>query len=256
MKIQNLLNRPKERLALTPHPILGKKTDSEATVYVYEEIGGWGLNALDFSKEISALDVDTIHLRINSPGGDVFAARAMQTTLKQHKAKVIAHIDGFAASAASYLMLAADEIEIADGGFIMIHNAATGIDIYGYFMADDLLNLMVEIDKEVDLLTKVDESILNDFVKKTGKTIDQFRQWMKDTTWFTAQEALEAGLVDRVYDGEKVENKWDFSGYQNCPEPLKNITKQEQEPKADEIQPKPAVDTSALLRRLELELQY
>ena len=99
----------------------------EATVYIYDVIGGdWGgVGARDFVPQLVALDVDTIHLRINSPGGDVFEGRTIATALAQHPAKVIAHIDGQAASAATYVALAADEVEIAEGGFFMIHNAWT-----------------------------------------------------------------------------------------------------------------------------------
>jgi len=244
--------RPKLRQMLKNTPIVGKKADKEATLYIYDEISNssyWGVNASDFVKEVMALgDVETIHLRINSPGGDVFAARTMQTALRQHSAKVIAHIDGLAASAATFLAMGADEIEMVEGGFFMIHNAASFIDIFGYFMAQDLDALKSEIDKEAALLAKVDDSIVSDYAKKTGKTIDQIKQWMSETTWFSAAEALENGFIDSIYEGEAVQNKWDFSGYENAP---KNLTDPENK---GTMQPM-AVDTSALLRRLELEEQ-
>ena len=105
----------------------------EKTVYLYGDIGGfWGIDSQEWVKEFDEITADIIHLRIDSDGGDVFAARAMQTVIKQHKAKVIAHIDGLAASAASFLAMGADEIEIVEGGFLMIHNAISFFDIFGF----------------------------------------------------------------------------------------------------------------------------
>lgn len=192
----------------------------EATLFLYDEIGFWGIEAGEFVAELQAIDADVIHLRINSPGGDVFAARAMQTALKQHKAKVIAHIDGLAASAASVVMLGADEVELVDGGFIMIHKALSFFDILGYFNDKNLEELQGEMDKERNLLAKVDDSIANDYAKRTGKGMDEVKQKMADETWFTAAEALEYGLIDRVYDGKPAENKYDLSIFAKTPEHL------------------------------------
>jgi ATP-dependent Clp protease, protease subunit len=189
----------------------------EATLYLYDEIGFWGVDAGEFVKDLQAIDADVIHLRINSPGGDVFAARTMQTALKQHKAKVIAHVDGLAASAASVVMLGADEIELVDGGFIMIHKALSFFDILGYFNDNNLEELQSDMQKERNLLTKVDDSIANDYAKRTGKTAEDAKQKMDEETWFTAAEALAYGLIDRVYDGQPTENKYDLSIFAKTP---------------------------------------
>jgi ATP-dependent Clp protease, protease subunit len=195
---------------------------SETTLYLYDEIGGWfGIDAQEFVKELQGVDANTIHLRINSPGGDVFAARSIQTALKQHKAKVVAHIDGLAASAASFIAMGADEIEMTDGGFLMIHSALSFFDILGYFNAADLDGLMAEMVKERDLLAKVDDSIANDYAKKCGKTAEECKAWMVAETWFSGTEALANGLIDRVYDADPVENKFDLTGFVNVPEKLR-----------------------------------
>src|SRR5699024_9441941 len=125
-RVKNFLQLLRDNEA-KPSAFEVKAAFNAATIYVYDVIGGFfgGVDAEDFAREVAALDVDTIHLRINSPGGDVFDARAMQTALRGHRAHVIAHIDGLAASAASGIAMAADEIEIAEGGFLMIHNAWT-----------------------------------------------------------------------------------------------------------------------------------
>src|SRR5882762_6191811 len=77
-------------------------TGSEATVYLYDSIDSYyGVNAEAFVKDFNAITAPTIHLRINSPGGDVFDARSIATAIAQHKSNVISHVDGLAASAAS-----------------------------------------------------------------------------------------------------------------------------------------------------------
>ncbi len=204
---------------------------NEATLYLYDEIGFWGINAQEFVTNLNAVDADTIHLRVDSIGGDVFAARAIQTALKQHKAKIIVHIDGLAASAASFIAMAGDEIEMTDGGFMMIHKAMSFVDIFGYFNCDDCTKLTEDMGKEQERLDKVDDSIANDYAKRAGKTLEETKQWMADESWFTAQEALDLGLIDRVYTGEVVENTYDLSVFNRVPDKLKerekNVTKRE-----------------------------
>jgi len=196
--------------------------DDEATIYLYGDIGGWfGIDQTDFIKEFNEIKAKTIHLRVDSGGGDIFTARAMKTAIMQHKSKVIAHIDGLAASAASFLVMGADEIEIVDGGFLMIHNALSILDVLGYFNIKSMQELVESINKEISLHEKINQSIANDYAKKTGKEASEFLDYMDKETWFTAQEALDIGLVDRVYDGEPVEGKYDLSVYNNVPDRLK-----------------------------------
>lgn len=197
------------------------KAGKDATAYIYGDIGGWfGIDHLDWIKELNAIDADTIHLRIDSDGGDVFAARAMKTAIMQHKAKVVAHIDGLAASAASFLAMGADEIEIVDGGFVMVHNAASILDILGFFNIEAIDELIDELQKERGLHEKMNKSIASDYMKRSGKDFETVSGWMDAVTWFTADEALENGLVDRVYDGKPVEAKYDLSRYANVPDEL------------------------------------
>lgn len=188
---------------------------SEATIYLYdaivatdEEAAWWGgVSAQSFVKEIRALEAEVIHLRINSPGGDVFAARAMEQALREHKARVITHVDGFAASAASYLALAGDEVEIAAGGFFMIHKAWT----FAYGNADDLIST-------AELLTKIDDSLVATYATETGQEADQLREWMRAETWFNSDEAVQYGFADRVAaSAVKDTAAWDLSAYAHAP---------------------------------------
>lgn len=195
----------------------------ESSIYIYDAIDSmFGINAQEFVKEIGALTAPVIHLRINSPGGDVFDARAIATAIANHPSKVIAHIDGLAASAATYIALAADEVQMADGGFFMIHNAWT----LAFGNSGDLIAM-------ADLLDKIDSTIVNDYAKKTGKTADEIGAWMAAETWFTAQEALDNGFVDSITESPKVANTWDLAAYSNAPKAL--------------TEPPPADDARAVL---------
>lgn len=188
------------------NPLKVEDAADSSTVYLYDVIDPYfGIGAADFNKELAGLKGKQVHLRINSPGGDVFDARAMATAVAQH-GNVVAHIDGLAASAATYVALAANQVNMADGSFFMIHNAWT----LGYGNKSDFAEL-------VNLLDKIDQSIINDYAKKTGKTIEEISGWMSAETWFTAQEALDNGFVDAVTENNKVENKWNLSAYVNAP---------------------------------------
>lgn len=198
------------------YEIVRAEAGNEATVYLYdvivatdEEAAWWGgVSAQAFVKEIRALEADVIHLRINSPGGDVFAARAMEQALREHKAKVITHIDGYAASAASYLALAGDEVEIAAGGFFMIHKAWT----YAYGNADDLTTT-------AQLLEKIDDSLVATYAAETGQDADQLREWMRAETWLNSDEAVQYGFADRVAAAAvKDATAWDLSAYERAPQ--------------------------------------
>lgn len=161
----------------------------EATVYLYDVIDAyWGIRAKDVVQAIAGLKAtDTLHLRINSPGGDVFEAQAIATAIAQHPGKTVAHIDGLAASAATFISAAADEVEISDGGFYMIHN--------GWTIALGDKRVMTDT---AALLDKVDASIVNAYAKRSKAEADQLKQWMDDETWFTAQEAVDNGFADRL----------------------------------------------------------
>lgn len=182
----------------------------EATIYLYDTIVSddffGGVSAISFAKELNSIKAPVIHLRINSPGGDVFAARAMETAVREHGSTIIAHIDGLAASAASYLALAADKVVISDGGFYMIHKAWT----LAFGNADDLL-------ETASLLEKIDDSLINTYANETGQNPDQIKSWMAAETWFTAQEAVDLGFADEISTSVNASSKWNLSAYATAP---------------------------------------
>jgi ATP-dependent protease ClpP protease subunit len=212
-----LLASNKDRPAKLPQSRIEAAADgSETTIYVYDSIvadeitAQWwgGVSAETLVPEIRNIKSGTIHLRINSPGGDVFAAQAISQAIRDTKAKVVAHIDGYAASAATVIATAADEVEISDGGFYMIHNAWT----FAVGNSSDMKATAA-------LLDKVDGTLAAQYAKKSGMPLDEVKAAMDAETWYTADEAVKAGLVDRIAPGAKVDAKWDMSAYARAPKP-------------------------------------
>ena len=158
-----------------------------------------------FVKAVRGIDAGTIHLRINSPGGSVFAARAMEQALREHKARIVVHIDGIAASAATFIAMAGDEIVMNKGAMFMIHKAWT----WTAGNADDLA-------KEAGLLAKIDGTLAQTYADRTGKDVETINGWMADETWFTADEAVEYGFADKLAETE-ARAEWNLSAYAHAP---------------------------------------
>lgn len=207
---KRLLQLLRDNATRVPSALKIENGADAATIYLYDVIDPYfGIAAADFNKELAALKGTPVNLRINSPGGDVFDGRAMATAIQMH-GDVTAYIDGLAASAATYVATAAKSVQIADGAFFMIHNAWT----LGYGDKAAFADL-------ITLLDKIDQSILNDYAKKTGQTTEQIIAWMNAETWFTAQEALAGGFVDSVFDGSAPQDRaWNLSAYQHAPKAL------------------------------------
>lgn len=185
-----------------------------AHVYVYDVIDSfWGASAKALIEALAATEGKPVHMHINSPGGDVFEARAMVSAVRAHQAKggtVVAYIDGLAASAATYLSLAGNQVHIAEGGMFMVHNAWTLA--YGN---------KAELRSTADLLEKIDGTIAADYARKTGAKSEQIAAWMDAETWFTADEALAAGFVDSVSRPSESDDakaaRWSLAAYSNAP---------------------------------------
>lgn len=168
--------------------------DRTAEIHIYGPIvsvAWWDdeVGAESLAREIDGLDVDAIQLRINSPGGTIYGAVSVMNALARHPAKVTATIDGLAASAATIIMLAADEIAIGRGAEVMIHEAASGV--WGQAAA---------MRKEADSLDRLSNTIGELYAARAGGTLEDWRAAMRAETWYTADEALAAGLVDSVLD--------------------------------------------------------
>ena len=152
----------------------------------------WGdeVTPLQFTEELNALgNVPEIVVRINSGGGDVFAANAIYTRLKDNAAKITVKIDGWAASAATIVAMAGDVIEIPGNGVFMVHDPSIGL--LGYFNETDLVKVSEE-------LKVIKQSIVNGYALKTGKAAEEIAAIMAAETWFDGKQAVDAGFCDRL----------------------------------------------------------
>jgi ATP-dependent Clp endopeptidase proteolytic subunit ClpP len=182
----------------------------EADVFLYDEIGGWGVNAKSFIDSVRATGAKRINLRINSPGGSVFDGIAIYNFLRG--LDVTVQIDGLAASIASIIALAGKEVRIASNGFFMVHNPWGGA-----------IGEAAEMRQTADLLDKIRDSLVGTYASKTGKSEEQIRQWMDSETWFTAAEAKDAGFVDTVT--EEIAFAASTRSFRNAPDALKAVSK-------------------------------
>ncbi len=165
-------------------------------IYIYDEIGYWGNTADQFVEELKACNTTQITLHVNSPGGDVFDGMAMMNALRNHSATVRAEVDGVAASAASFIIQGADHVAMMPGSQLMIHDAS-GL-IYGN--AEELRKLAEELERCSD-------SIAGIYADRAGGTVSEWRDRMKETTWYSDQEAVDAGLADEVISAGKRKGK-------------------------------------------------
>ena len=139
-----------------------------------------------FKDELNSGDGD-IAVWLNSPGGDVFAASQIYTMLKEYKGKVTVKIDGLAASAASVIAMAGDEIVMSPVAMMMIHNPATVI-----------FGEAADLQSGIKMLSEVKDSIVNAYEARTGLPRAKISNMMDAETWFSAQKAVELGFADQI----------------------------------------------------------
>ena len=199
------------------------KSTGQVELLIYDEIGGGyfddSLTARTFAEDLKALgDVSEITIRFNSPGGSVFDGLAIYNSLLSHKAKKVAVVEGLAGSIASVILQACDTRIIADGAFVMIHEPRA----FGSGTADEMRAL-------AGVLDRTRGSILDSYVKKAGESQRQsLSDAMKAETWYTATEALSAGLVDEVDSALRVAalavppKEWIDNGWLPVPDDVLN----------------------------------
>ncbi len=168
---------------------LQNESEKVLKINIYGYIGYWDTSAEHVLRKIENVDADEIHVHINSGGGSAFDGIAICNILKNHKAKVIAHIDGWAASAASIIAMGADEIIMPSNTMMMIHQAST----FAYGNAD-------EFEKAATDLRKVDIAVKASYEKRFIGSIDELETLLNEETWLTATEAKALGFADSVSD--------------------------------------------------------
>lgn len=171
--------------------------DGVAVMRLFDPIddwgGDWGVSAKEFAVALAALpeDVHTIHLHVNSPGGMVFEGITILNQLRQHPARVVAVVDGLAASAASFIVCGADEVQMAPNTQLMIHDA------WGLAIGD-----AAAMRDTADLLDRLSNNIASVYAAKTGGSTEEWRTAMLAESWYSAEEAVAAGLADGIFGEE------------------------------------------------------
>jgi ATP-dependent Clp protease protease subunit len=172
--------------------ILAGKTKNTAQINIHGTIGtSWwdeSVSASQFAKDLMNLgDIDEITVSLNSGGGSVFDGLAIRSTLKNHKAWVIMRVDGWAASIASIIMTAGDEIIVSLGSQVMIHNPMNSV-----------FGNAEELRKQADVLDHIRDSLIEVYQSKTTLSKEELIDMMNKETWMSADEAVFKGFADRT----------------------------------------------------------
>jgi ATP-dependent Clp protease protease subunit len=225
-------NKEEDKAMAKGLTVVKNAKEKSADIWIYDDIGeGWfgGFSAKDFAEEIKKLGkVDILNIFLNSAGGDVFDGVAIYNILKRNRAKVIVEIDGLAASIASLIAMAGDEIRMAENAMMMIH------DPWGM-----VVGTAKEMRKAADDMDKIKEnSIIIAYVTQTGMDEKEISKLMDAETWMGAEEAKEHGFIDEITAAKKMaayvdKNKFNF---RNVPDQFlvaKSVKDQEQKEKVE-----------------------
>jgi ATP-dependent Clp protease protease subunit len=191
------------------------KGNKTGEIWLYDQVGeGWfgGMSAKTFVAEMQKLGkVDVINLHINSPGGSVFDGVAIYNSLKSHPARIEVDVDSVAASIASVIAMAGDEIRMAQNAMMMIH------DPMGVAMGT-----AEEMRKTAELLDQIKGVIAGTYAKRTGMKDAEVMALMAEETWMSADEALDMGFADTVTEEQKIAacTGFDFSNFKRAPAQL------------------------------------
>lgn len=186
--------------------------EDSAELYIYDAIYWFGVDVNELVDQLQRTRAGTLHVRINSPGGDVFDGVAIYNALVRHAARVVVHVDGLAASIASVIAMAGDEIRMHEGSMMMIHDP--------WMLA---IGPASEMRAAADLLEKVGRSISGIYEKRTGLPRDEISELMAAETWMDPEEAREKGFADELDESEGKAgpaNRFDLSAFRNVPDQL------------------------------------
>lgn len=190
----------------------------EVEISIYDEIGFYGVTAQAFISDLKNLgDVKNIVLSVNSPGGSVFDGLAIYNALKNMRNKgvhITGRVMGIAASAASFVIMAANTIEMPENSMMMVHYAS-GL---AWGNAEDMR-------ETADILDKIDASIVGIYTARTGKSEDDVRALLAAETYMTASDAKENGFADSVTENVKATASFEMD---RLPENVKALFKSAQ----------------------------
>lgn len=180
------------------NPAIKASDENDNTIGIYDPIGYdyWddsGVTAKRISAALRSLDGADVVVNINSPGGDVFEGLAIYNLLREYKGHVTVRVLGVAASAASFIAMAADEIQIARAGFFMIHNAWTGV----WGNRNDLR-------ETAEFLEQIDDTIADIYHVKSGLRMDELKADMDKERWINGRDAIDSGFADAFLPSDVV----------------------------------------------------
>lgn len=180
------------------NPAIKASDENDNTIGIYDPIGYdyWddsGVTAKRISAALRSLDGADVVVNINSPGGDVFEGLAIYNLLREYKGHVTVRVLGVAASAASFIAMAADEIQIARAGFFMIHNAWTRL----WGNRNDLR-------ETADFLEQIDDTIADIYHVKSGLSMDELKADMDKERWINGRDAIDSGFADAFLPSDVV----------------------------------------------------
>nr|WP_311891266.1 ClpP-like prohead protease/major capsid protein fusion protein [Shewanella sp. SP2S2-6] len=216
-----------------------KAQNGNAELMIYDEIGGWGISAQQFARDLQALGkVGTITARIHSPGGDVFEGMAIYNMIKGHPAHKVCYIDGLAASMASVIAMAFDEVIMPENAMMMVHKP------WGGTLGD-----AEDMRKYADLLDKVEGNLVGAYQHKTGLSEDELHALLAAETWLTGREAVEKGFANTLTDPLQMAaslNSKRLKDFTNMPEALKNLFAPQGNSAPNPLVPAPAAPNAQL----------
>jgi len=163
--------------------------ETVAEINIYDAIGS-GISAKDFVERLASITASRINVRLNSPGGMIDDGIAIRNALARHSADVYTYVDGIAASMASVIALVGKEVVMEPDSMLMLHEP------WGCAMGE-----AKDMEKQARILNKYASNIAGAYARKAGGTREEWRNVMREEGWYTPEEAVDAGLVDRVGDG-------------------------------------------------------
>lgn len=216
--------------------------NSAAEIFLYDEIGAFGISAKNFIDELNALgEIKNLTVRINSIGGDIFDGFAIYNVLARHPAEVTVWVDGIAASIASVIAMAGNKVIMPDNAFMMIHRSWGAV----VGNAEDMREW-------AEIMEKFDKSIILAYQKKSPRSAEEIEQLMREESWLTAAEAKEWGFADEISEPVKLAARATFEKFKNLPAPLRGLPisgrqLQKDPPEADpapspQLPPKPSTE--------------
>lgn len=211
-------------------------------IYIYDDIGPGWLGMIDGDSVVRALSQlpanhKRVVVRINSPGGDVFEGFSIYNALARHPAEVIVEVDALAASAASVIAMAADEIRMAANAMMMIHRSWT-----------IALGNALDLGHVAEVLGQIDGIMVDTYTARTGQSKDDVQAWVDAETWMTAAVAVERGFADAVGQDLQVSASIPEGRFKNVPERFKDALKPEPRARRQPAEETPPASVAAGVR--------